>query len=266
MTQVIKYKWEGWKPVFTAVNNGSFEKIMPLNREINLSVGKKTCIGFMAGSKHVACPNSEEVSDNWHCPSCLRDDYFFMCVKCDGSDCKNTKRREECKKEKYYIYLSAFGPVMKVGISNQFRLINRLVEQGADIAARIALVHDGKEARLVEQEIKKCLDIEDRIEGTKKHGIMFWDPNVAIVNILSAIERLRAAGFGLIEPEIYDLRRFYNLDKVLEVPVFSRIKEGDEISGKIIAAKGNILVAQNNETFFSFNAHDIIGRSVSIVS
>lgn len=260
--QIIKYRWEKWRPVFTSSENGSLKKMQLFDKELSINIENKRCIGHIGSGKHVPCPHGASAS-GWYCASCMKADDFFMCVTCDGSYCKNEKRRSDCEKESYYIYLSAFGHILKVGISNQFRLTNRLVEQGADIAARIALVRDGMEARLLEQKIKKTLNIVDRVDGAKKHKIMFGDPNVATINILSAIGALKEKGFDLIDPEIYDLRRFYRLEKIDSVPEFVDISPGGELSGKVVAVKGNLIVFEKKGEFYAFNAHSLIGYGIN---
>jgi len=95
-----------------------------------------------------------------------------------------------------------------VGISYERRILERLVEQGADMGAKIGIVQDGKLARIVEQKIRTELNICDRVTGNEKHNMLFGNPNTAAINIFNAYTKLRSNGLSdyLITPEIYNLQ------------------------------------------------------------
>lgn len=211
------------------------------------------------------CPNNAQTEKGYYCNDCrLRDD-FFLCVQCDGSECINKKRREECKKENYYLYLAAFDSLVKVGISMEFRVMERFVEQGADMAAKAGVVTDGKLARSLEQDVKRSLGIADRVTGDRKHDLIFGSPNRAAASLFDAISRLKETAFApyMIYPEIHDLRKHYRLSTVHSRPEKFVVKEGSALSGRVVAAKGNIIVIENSG-FFSVNAHDLIGREMEL--
>ncbi len=261
--QVIKYRWENWEPTLICSNGSGFSRIKLMNSEINLRVGEKRCIGFFKEGMHRACPNNARLAYGWHCNSCRLEDDFFTCIQCDGSSCINEDRRSECMKESYYIYLAAFDSVLKVGVSQSHRIIERLVEQGADFGAKVAEVTDGKAVRVMEQKIKNYLGITDRLKGSEKQKMIFCNPDTAALNMQKAIKKLVANGdAGRVE--IYDLRKHYNLQNVILNPRKADITDGMEISGKVVAAKGNVLIFSHGYSFFSVNAHDMIGRELCI--
>jgi len=260
--QITKYRWENWEPTLILRDNDYMSKIRLINQKINFRIGKKMCIGFYKNGKHNPCPKSREILTDWFCRDCIKKDDFFLCVKCDGSDCINEKQRGSCKENNYFIYLAAFDNILKVGISYEFRFLERLVEQGADLAAKIVFLKDGKKARQMEQEIKQQLNVVDRIRGFQKHEILFGDPNKCAVNIMNALSKLEKNGFDIKDTEIYDLRNYYRLGNILSKPQKIEIKENTELKGEVVSAKGNIIVFRNEESFFSINSHDIIGRVV----
>jgi hypothetical protein len=176
----------------------------------------------------------------------------------------NERKRQECLASHYNIYLAAFDSMLKVGISHEHRLMERLVEQGADFGAKIARMQDGKLVRAIEQRIKKEINIEDRLTGEQKNEVLFGNPNVAVGNITRAVSVLRSNGFSkyMTGLEIFDLRSYYHLHNVFSQPKIMEIKEGAEIKGRVAAAKGNLIIFQNNENFFSVNAHRLIGRMI----
>jgi hypothetical protein len=259
--QILRYRWENFEPFFILKDGENKGKMKLLGQDISLRFGEKRCIGFFRNGGHNPCPNNIKTGYENICDGCQREDDFFPCIKCNGSTCMNSKRREECKKNNYYIYLAAFDSLLKVGISYEHRLIERLVEQGADFGAKIAFATDGKNARLLEQQMKMFLNAKDRICGKEKHATLFGNPNNAVSKIYEALDKLKN-NFNLIEPEIYDLRRHYKLQNILADPNILWIKDNLEITGKTVAAKGNILIIENHTGFFSIDANSLIGRNV----
>jgi len=261
----MKYKWSNFEP-FLVVNNGQgFESIKLFDRNMNVTLGKKTCTGHYKDGKHVVCKNKIELNSEYQCNECKLNDDFFYCIQCDGSNCINEKMREGCMEKNYYIYLAAFGPVLKVGVSFERRVFERLIEQGADFGAKVCFVKDGKNVRIIEQKIKNDLGIVDRMKGDDKHKVMFADPNDAAANIFNGINKLKDIGLNeyLIKPEIYDLRSYYRLENVFLDPKNLVVKDGLEINGRIIAAKGNLIIFSSSDGFYSINSHRLYGREIT---
>ena len=258
--QVIRYSWKDWNPVF--LTSGG-DAVRLFDESLCFVAGKRKCTGYARGGRRVDCPEAAETAES-KCGNCMARDGFFMCIKCSGEECLNPGRREECKTERYFIYLSAFDSLLKVGISQSYRLKERLVEQGADFGAKIAEVLDGKAVRLIENGISEWLGITDRVTGPEKHKRIFGDPNASVKSLLSAIGRLQKSGFNryLVRPEIYDLREYYRLDRVMITPSALKVEDGTEIHGIVAAAKGNIIILENGGRFLSFNAHEMVGRSM----
>lgn len=266
--QAIKYKWlmgrDAAEPYLIVQNNGETERLQLLGNRLFMTIGEKTCIGYYHDGKSFACAQERVLEHGWSCNECKMNDDFALCMQCNGSECINMKQREECSELIYYIYLAAFSNILKVGISMERRIMERLVEQGADLGALIALVKDGKEVRLVEQQIARKLNITDRIRGAQKHDLIFGNPNIAAANILNALKKLGENGFSryMIKPEIYDLRPYYRLHNVFSDPQRIVVSNGCTIKGTPVAAKGNIIILQDNGGFYSLNSHDLIGRKM----
>lgn len=247
------------------VNNGSTGKMPLFDAELNMAIGKKRCIGSFVKGSYQQCPHNREIAYGYYCNECRLNDDFFLCVQCDGSDCKNQKRRGECEEEQYFIYLAAFDSLLKVGISLDRRIMERLVEQGADFGAKVAVVKDGQMVRIIEQKIKKELNVPDRVLGEEKFDRLFCDPNKAAIELYKAIVKLRAViPEYMIYPEIFDMRKYYNLNHVVTHPKSTNIDEGMKLAGKVIAAKGNIVVLQDDNGFSAINAHRLIGREIEL--
>jgi hypothetical protein len=266
--QIMKYRWSDFEPFLILNDDGVFSAIRLFDRHISMTIGKRFCTGYSSGGTYFKCPNQTVLTTEYQCNECKMNDDFFYCIKCDGSNCINEKMRDGCKTNNYYIYLAAFGSILKVGMSFERRVLERLIEQGADFGAKICYLKDGRSARVLEQQIKGSLGIVDRLRGDDKHKIMFEDPNKAIFTINNAINKLKNNGMNqyMIKPEIYDLRGYYKLENVFADPKNLAIEEGMKINGNIVAAKGNLMVINSDSKFYSINAHRLYGREVMDLS
>lgn len=268
--QAIKYKWlsttEGLEPFIFLKNGSQIEKMRLMNQDLAFSVGKKRCIGYFKNGRHVPCPENRTVESGNNCNECRINDDFFLCIKCNGEKCINEKQQKSCNQTSYFVYLAAFDSILKVGISFEGRVLERLIEQGADFGAKIAFVKSGENVRKIEQGVRKHLGIVDFVTGDQKQKLIFGDPNKSIPNIYKAIAQLRTNGVSqyMINPEIYDLREHYRLHQVIGKPARMKLKDDSMIEGTIVAAKGNIIIARTKTGFMSFNSHELIGRDIML--
>ena len=254
---VLGYKWDGGAPKLKIFENNEIRYIGLFDLEFRWRVGRRKCIGYWNG-KYVPCPTGETVRGT-RCESCKRMDKFFYCLKCDGSECLNPKRRDECKEEEYVVYITVFGDILKVGISQTFRKTTRWLEQGADFAAEVRNVKDGMLARRIESAISKRLGIVDRVRGNEKIGKIFSDPNISLQMLRRAVEVLNGFGSRYI---IHDLRSNYRLENVKGKPKEASLSAGSVVKGKVVAVKGNLMIFEDgNETRY-INLHRLTGREL----
>ena len=166
--QVLKYKWTDFStspnPQLIISSEMGINKMQLLDKKLSFTIGKRKCIGSFSKGNHVPCPNTLDAHDVF-CNDCAIADDYCMCMRCTGEKCINEKQRNSCEKNSYFLYLAAFDNVLKVGISLDRRIMERLIEQGADMGAKIAKIQDGMIVRQVEQQVKNELGIVDRLRG-----------------------------------------------------------------------------------------------------
>lgn len=231
----------------------SGNEIELFDQKLDIKLGKKSCTGSVINGVHRSC---SVVTEEWKCTSCMEKDDYFSCISCRG-ECMNPKQRMSCMKNIYNIYLACFGEHVKVGISIGFRLRERLIEQGADFAAKIMTMKDGKVVRKHENMIRSIAGIEDRIHGNDKMKNIVIDPNTTLKKLTSVLDSV-SKKIEIHEPEIYDFRSFYRLNELMQNPAAIDPTSGMHISGNVIGAKGNIIVL-NNGGYKAVNAHRLIG-------
>jgi len=243
------------------LNNGFLVRESLFDRDISVIVGKKKCIGSWSDGVWNPCDNY--ILSSLQCPDCKQRDDWALCIECRGEQCKNEKARDSCKQQPFWIYLASFDSLVKVGISQTYRFHERLIEQGADFGARIGSVTDGLLVRKYEQELAEYLDLPDRVRGEEKQSLLFGDPNRSAASLLKTIIKLKKSGFSfLVNPQIFDFRHHFRINRIKKEPERLKIVEGQEINGKIVAAKGPIIILEKENEYFSINIHRLLGREL----
>ena len=267
---VYDFRWRkidesDYEPEIIIKNGNEHFPIPLIYNSLSFSIGERYCIGYTKNNVHYDCPKNNKVENSSQCEICKKLDDTLPCTSCMGI-CKNIEKRAECMKKEFCLYLAIFGNILKVGISRDLRLKQRLIEQGADFGAKLASVKDGKLARIYEQKIKNYLNSEDIVSGYKKFIKSFINPTGTIKDMVEAITKLKKSNVINIpigDVEIYDLRKYYNLHTIVNVmPKFIKIEKGEHIEGLVLAVKGNVVFMKRSDEYVCFNANDLIGREV----
>lgn len=262
--QIVGYKWKSngsWNPSIIISDNGkiSFHPLFDTN--IRLKVGEKKCVGYFINSKRNLCPTEKKLVKGTICDSCKELDQYYKCIECSGI-CINEKNRDNCKETTFYMYFTTFNSMLKVGISQEHRFFERMIEQGAELGVKFSRIKDGLEARIIEQKVKKLLGCEDRIYGDMKERNIFGDPNSVVIKIRDALKNLQQNNYTMINTEIYDFRKYYRLNNVTAIPKNMEIETGSVIEGTVVAAKGNIIIIEKDGVFWTVNSHRLNSREI----
>lgn len=150
---------------------------------------------------------------------------------------------EACHEE-HAVYLAGFAPsTVKVGVTRHWRLETRLREQGADRAAHLRTVKNGRVARQLESDLASRFP--DRARVTSKIG--------------SLHESFDEAVWTEILDE-FDPRQTFDFEYGLEVA--SRPVAETIASGTIEGTKGRILVVNRSGTKYATDLRDLVGYEV----
>lgn len=146
--------------VYLADTAGSIE-LLELSPGTTLSYSLETrhCAGSIEeDGVHTRCENPAA-------PYCTQHETVWQCAICRG-DC--SKPLPACD-EPHAIYLAAFAPdIFKVGVTREWRLVERLTEQGADRGVLLNTVSDGRIARQRERELSSTTDLIERVRADRK--------------------------------------------------------------------------------------------------
>jgi hypothetical protein len=217
-----------------ATDDGLARQPLAQGTELAYTLGERHCAGTIDDGRHLACDRSKA-------PYCDEHTSRWACARCVG-DCDLPL--PACREE-HAVYLAAFAPAtFKVGVTRSWRLETRLREQGADRAAHIRTVKDGRVARQLEAEI--AMDVPDRVRvPTKIAGLHREVDEGAWRDFLADFESLATYDFD------------YGLDLAGQ-PVAETL-----LTGTVRGTQGRVLVLDNAGSTYAVDARDLVGYEVT---
>ncbi len=204
----------------------------PPGTSLSFGLAARHCAGTVHDGEHVACDASDA-------PYCDAHSDVWVCARCTGTCLKDEM---DCH-EAHAIYLAAFAPeTFKIGVTRQWRLETRLREQGADRAAHVRTVPNGRIAREVEAELADGEGLVDRVRiPTKLAGLERAVDDDAWKALL---ER-----FAPIETFAFD----YGLD------LSARPVSETMAAGTVRGWKGRVLVVDRGGSTYVVDARRLVG-------
>lgn len=202
--------------------------------EIAYTLDERHCAGVVDDGEHLPCDADDA-------PYCDQHSHVWVCARCTG-DC--LKDEMDCF-EDHAVYLAAFGrDTFKIGVTREWRLETRLLEQGANRAAHIRTVDDGRAARRIEAGIAER--IPDRVRvPTKIEGLGRSVDDEAWRDLLDDFDPIETFDFD------------YGLD-LAGSPVPETMA-----SGTVRGVKGRTLVLDRGGSTYAVDMRELVGYEVS---
>jgi len=221
-------------PALVVAEDGVVSRVsLAPGERLDYGLGERHCAGAVAGDTHHACSDGSA-------PYCPVHSSTWVCARCTG-DC--LKEEMDCH-EDHAIYLAAFAPAtFKVGVTREWRLDTRLREQGAQRAAHLRTVANGRLAREIESDI--ATEIPDRVRVPAKldglHETVDADAWDALL-----------ADFDPIEEFAFD----YGFDLATR-PVATTAARGT-----VVGTQGRVLVLERDGTTYGVDLRDLVGHEL----
>ncbi|QSW98363.1 DUF2797 domain-containing protein [Haloterrigena alkaliphila] len=234
--QLVGYEPSG-RGSMLLVSDGDAVDARPLESGADLAyaLGERHCAGTIdEDGDHVSC-------DRPSAPYCEYHTSTWVCARCTGTCLKDEM---DCYEE-HAVYIAAFAPdTFKVGVTKSRRLETRLREQGADRAAHVHTVSNGRIARELEAEIAERL--VDRVRTPAK--------------VASLAATIDGAAWESVLDEFDVIQRFeFDYGLGLEAqPVRETIA-----SGTVVGVKGRLLVLETGGTTYAVDMRDLVGYDVT---
>lgn len=235
--QVVGYDvgvTDGEPALVLAADGDLLREPLVAGEELAYTLGERRCAGTVADGEHLPC-------DGARAPYCEGHSRTWVCARCTGVCLKDEM---DCFEE-HAVYLAAFAPAsFKVGVTRAWRLDTRLREQGADRAAHLHTVSNGRIAREIESEIAEGIGDSVRVP-TKVRGLAESVDDDAWAALLDEHAPIETFDFE------YDLG-------LEERPVGETIA-----SGTVRGTKGRVLVLERGGTTYAVDMRDLVGYEVS---
>jgi len=197
------------------------------------SLDERHCAGVVDDDSHTPCARDDA-------PYCDEHTYRWPCARCTG-EC--SLPLDSCREE-HAVYLAAFAPeTFKVGVTRSWRLDTRLREQGADRAAHLRTVTDGRVARQIEAEI--ATDVGDRVRVATK--------------VRSLHESVDEGAWHSLLAE-FDPIETYDFD--YGVTLADRPMAETLASGTVRGAQGRVLLLDNAGSTYAVDMRDLVGHDL----
>jgi len=221
-------------PALLIAEDGDVRReVLDPGHELGYALGERHCAGTHDGAVHDPCPNPGA-------PYCDSHTTPWPCARCSG-DCE--KPIDACEEE-HAVYLAAFAPDhLKVGVTRSWRLHARLREQGADRAAHLRTVSDGRIARRIEREIARS--IPDRIPTA-------WKVRGLHRSVDGEAWRDTVAEHDPVATFDFD----YGID-LDERPMVETLA-----AGTVVGSQGRLLVLERGGSTYAVDLRDLVGYEI----
>lgn len=229
--QVVGYDTTSDTPALLVADEGVVSR---------LTLAPGTTLAHTLGDRH--CAGTVEYDVGTH-RACGRE----RAPRCERHTVPWSVASNRDSTEEHAIYLAAFAPrEFKVGVTRSWRLETRLREQGADRAAHVHTVADGRIARDRETEIAAEHGLTERVRvPTKLRGLAEAVDIEAWNDLLSA--------FDVIETFAFE----YGLG-LRERPVVETL-----LTGTVRGTKGRVLVLDYDGTTYAVDLRDLVGHELA---
>lgn len=223
-------------------------------------------VAFEPWKTIVPCPSRAKVEKGNKCKSCYQADVVHPCLICDGTKCTAEPSSQRiCEKATAYVYLASFGlNQTKVGVAHETRIPQRWIEQGANLAKRI-IVGNGIEVRRMEKTIHKTLNVLSGLRTNKKIDTLWKRSDTEEIHALTRIEEEITKQFpesNFCQDHLHDLSEVYDLPSLDRRPIELEVEKNRQISGKILGAKGSLLLLEVGNLPHFIDLKQLLGKKI----
>jgi hypothetical protein len=194
--------------------------------------GEKACIGYADMEGRKPCPHGER--GMMQCPLCAYKDIARVHTRLDFTGYEEVA--EQFLNRPYSIYLVSFGDLVKCGVTKRERVAERVKEQGADFFVEIMRLENGKDTYEMEALLQNEYGFRNAIRNDTKLKLLGKENREPLEKALGLLKGSVAFGEFVVEGA--------KVEK-LEYDIPSSFEVADELEGKIIGAKGQLLFFEN---------------------
>jgi hypothetical protein len=211
--------------------------------------GSVACIGYRSPKGYRPCPN--HAINVRQCPTCAGLDISRAYTVGDFSG--QSELYAKAQEEEYALYLAGFGEdILKCGVTRKERFESRMREQGADFGCIISVFKGPDRIYMAEHEVQARFNFSNSVRLAQKMRRLQFDYKAARDNFSSAVRMVSASGIVPdSEKSTMEFSQFY--------PRVENVHEEGAVMGKILGAKGEILLYSSDGNDYAVNMRKKVG-------
>lgn len=241
---------------------------------IDMRAGREVfCTGRWEG-EHVPCPGREPYEGFSRCRECMAPEIPDPSCVFEPHCHMGTCGAFFCQAE-HVVYLAMFGRRMKVGLTQASRVIERGMEQGADLMMVLARTQDRYSARALENLISRRYRISQFSSDAVLKGLERPTPIAEVKNLaLAFFERVRREQIAISDlfpsrgTSVAALPRDLPSEPLImgPYPIPERLEAAPRrippeiVRGEVVGFKGKWGVIRSNGSLAAFKTGDLVGR------
>ena len=227
---------------------------------------EKYCLGGydLINRRTICCPNQNIVFDKNFCNICIKFPHFNPAFY-NVPQSQLSFQQQAYNLQPHCVYLAYFGKyIIKVGISNQKRLLARWLEQGARAAVVLQYMENAYIARYLENLVSSTYKVAERINGTQKQQYIHtvYDFDRAVIELAACRDRIIKDLNNI--PAVYpiqNLQDYYFRKKQPAVLYQATEQDRHTIAGEIVGMIGDIIVYEQGGYYFIKAIKSLLGKA-----
>ncbi len=239
-----------------------------LEGKIRYVLKERVCIGYAANvPRYFFVPCDRKVVGIRQCDKCRGLSKSHVCEMCDMTRCRIPELDMYCQ-HLHYVYLAFFSvDDVKVGITTSSNFENRIVEQGAILALKIAWASNRLEARELERTVAKELGVTEKIPTKKKESLFGkdWKKEDLLDRIDQFEAKLEGTDNRFIQAHLFpniervDVSRYYDLSFLGEKILRFSYKKNEIIEGTLVTSIGSLSLIEFDRKYWVLNLKELSG-------
>jgi hypothetical protein len=259
---VLGLYWDGGEPALVCVRSLEGERReerIPLcsGGDLRLAVhGPRRCVGYwhVLDRRRHCCPARRVLNGGrgGQCQDCERRGSGFYART--GFLHEDNEHAVALRNEPHVAYMALFGrDLVKIGVTAEWRKLNRVLEQGATAAVFFA-AGDGEVMRRLEADLVRQAGLPDKVALKEKLRLLWDQPDVsaaqAVLDRCLETSRSRCTQEQLAvfsaAPEFRYTFPSFNLDRTAlttgRIHLIRSLAKGDRLAGRIVGIVGSVVL------------------------
>ncbi len=253
------------QPFLAIIHDQQFEKIelFGLDLALKFDLSTRYCIGWRDSEtrQNMVCPEEATVEDKYEeCIKCRQRTGFNPAFYYAD---KISEAQQAINAQEHFVYLAYFAPgIVKVGISQEARVLGRILEQGARYALKLETFSSANVARQYEAKLSSLDGVVEHLPNRKKMQLLKepFDEAAAKKELETVLEKAKSEiNVTFDAPQPIQTSKYFH-SEVLDTTKAIDMSGQDTLVGEVVAMIGNICLTDYQGNLLAYNLKQFVGR------